>query len=133
MSTKLSLIILWILLIIGMILHFNYHVGEIFYGIDIEKPDANGEVPIGTFIIRSIFYHLPMIWILVIIYTQKPIINLLLFIISIIYLLAHISHLIGESMQSEIDLSQFSLLSLVLVVSTILCFEHYRYWRTEQG
>ena len=133
MSTKLSLIILWILLIISMILHFNYHVGEIFYGIDIEKPDANGEVPIGTFIIRSIFYHLPMVWILVIIYTKKSIINLLLFIISIIYLLAHISHLIGESMQSEINLSQFSLLSLVLVVSTILCFEHYSYWRTEQG
>ncbi len=26
---------LWIILIIMMILHFNYHVGEIFYGIDV--------------------------------------------------------------------------------------------------
>ena len=29
-------------------LHFNYHIGELFYGVDITKEDANGTVPIGT-------------------------------------------------------------------------------------
>ena len=68
MDKRIILIVLWTLCTIGMILHFNYHVGEIFYGIDIERPNANGIVPVGVFIIRSVFYHIPFVWILLIIY-----------------------------------------------------------------
>ncbi|MEM7110596.1 MAG: hypothetical protein AAF519_20370 [Bacteroidota bacterium] len=128
-SSKGRLVILWLLLVIGMILHFNYHVGEIFYGIDVVRANATGEVPIGTVIIRTIFYHLPMIWILVIIYTDKKIVRMVLLIISAVYLLAHGAHLAEELFAVEKDISQTSLLAVVLLVSGMTSVEHYKYWK----
>jgi hypothetical protein len=113
--------------VIAMILHFNYHVAEIFYGIDVVRPDAKGEVPIGLAIIRNLFYHLPMVWVLILIYFQQKWVKLFFFILSFLYLLAHISHLVGELKFA--DPSQTSLLSLMVIIASILCFEHYRYWK----
>jgi len=129
MTTKTKLIILWLVTQIGMILHFNYHIGEIFYGIDVVRPDADGKVPLGTFIIRTIYYHLPVIWILVIMYTDKKIIRLLLLITSVLYLLSHLFHWIGELMNPERGPSQLSLLGVVLLVAAFLAWEHFKYFK----
>ena len=60
-----EVITLWGLLIIAMVLHFNYHVGELFYGIDIKREGADGTIPMRAHIIKNIYYHLPIIWILI--------------------------------------------------------------------
>ncbi len=130
METKNTLITLWIIIIIGMILHFNYHIGELFYGIDIVIPETTGEVPISTFVIRTLFYHLPILFLLVIIYSKKKWINFIMLLVSCLYFLAHFSHVIGELMEPEKDISQISLLTIVLIVAGILNFEHYRFWKT---
>ena len=121
---KLRCIILWSLLIISMILHFNYHIGELFYGIDIVKENATGKVPISTFVIRTIFYHLPIVWILVLLYTERKAINFTLFIVSMAYTLAHLAHLVREL--KEPDISQSSLLTLTLVLSILLNIEQFK-------
>ncbi len=126
---KFKLILLWLFTTIGMILHFNYHVGEIFYGIDIVRPEATGEVPIGVFVIRSVFYHLPFIWMLLIVYVKNALLKPILFGISLLYLLSHGAHLAGELSQEQIDPSQTSLLALVLVVAGMLSTEHYLWWK----
>ena len=133
MTDKQKLIVLWLLTVIGMILHFNYHVSAIFYGIDVTRPNANGEMPKTLVLIRSTFYHAPMIWILIIIYAQKIWIKLALFVLSLLYWLAHLMHLIEEVSKDSKDLSQLTLLALVLVIASFLAYEHYRYWKiTEQ-
>ncbi|MGD1947843.1 MAG: hypothetical protein ACFB0A_16665 [Croceivirga sp.] len=132
MDIRTRLVILWLLTLIGMVLHFNYHVGELFYGIDIERPDANGEVPIGVFVIRSIYYHLPMIWMLFIMYGTRSWIRISLFLVAIGYSLSHFAHVIGESLNPERSLSQISLLILVFLLSMLLAFEHYNYWKLKK-
>ncbi|MEM9023589.1 MAG: hypothetical protein AAGB22_07595 [Bacteroidota bacterium] len=129
MSDQLKLILLWLLTTVGMILHFNYHVSGVFYGIDITTPGADGTVPIGVLVVRTLYYHLPVVWILLLMYVNKPGMNLTLFIISVLYLLSHGAHVAGEVSKAEKDPSQISLLSLVLLVAGMLSVEHFRYWR----
>tara|TARA_B100001287_G_C22563936_1_gene472861 strand:+ start:82 stop:417 length:336 start_codon:yes stop_codon:yes gene_type:complete len=110
-------------------LHFNYHVGEIFYGINIVRDNADGVVPIGTHIIRNIFYHLPIIWSIILILSDKKIVKSGLFFISIVYLISHLMHLVKDL--SKPDLSQTPLLFIALLVAILLSMEHYKYWKKE--
>ena len=124
-----KIIILWALLIIAMILHFNYHVGEIFYGIDIKREGADGTIPMGVHIIRNVFYHLPIIWILILSYFNTKPLRLALFIISLVYTFAHIMHLARDI--GHANLSQTPLLSLAVFVSFILNIEQFKYWKSD--
>ena len=126
-QNPLKCILFWLLLVITMMLHFNYHIGELFYGVDITKEGANGTVPIGTHIIRNIFYHLPIVWVIVLILTDAIFIRAALFIISLVYVLSHGLHLAKDL--SNPDLSQTPLLFLSLIIAILLSVEHYKYWR----
>ena len=130
-ENPLRCILYWLILVVIMILHFNYHVGELFYGIEITREGANGHIPIGTHIIRNIFYHLPLVWVIFLIFTDAKLIRAGLFFISIIYALAHGLHLFKDL--SNPDLSQTPLLSLALTVSILLCFEHYNFWKSRKN
>ena len=127
LQNPLKCIIYWLLLVIIMMLHFNYHVGEIFYGIDVAREGANGIIPIGTHIIRNIFYHLPIIWVVVLILSDKKVVKIGLFFISIVYLLSHLMHLVKDL--AKPDLSQTPLLILALLIAGLLSLEHYNYWK----
>jgi len=127
LQNPLKCIIYWVLLVIIMMLHFNYHVGEIFYGIDVARDGANGIIPIGTHIIRNIFYHLPIIWVVVLILSNKKIVKIGLFFISIVYLISHLMHLVKDLVKP--DLSQTPLLALALLIAGLLSLEHYNYWK----
>ena len=127
LQNPLRCIIYWMLLVIIMMLHFNYHVGEIFYGIDVAREGANGIIPIGTHIIRNIFYHLPIIWIVILILSDKKVVKIGLFFISIVYLISHLMHLVKDLVKP--DLSQTPLLILALLIAGLLCLEHYNYWK----
>ncbi len=126
-QSSLKCIIYWLLLVIIMVLHFNYHVGEIFYGIDVARENADGVVPIGTHAIRNIFYHLPVVWITILLTYQSNFIKVGLFIISIVYWTSHLMHFVKDL--ANPGFSQTPLLILALFISTILSFEHYKYWK----
>ena len=126
-QNPLRCILFWLLLVITMMLHFNYHIGELFYGIEITRENADGTVPSGTHIIRNIFYHLPIVWIIVLILTDAKVIRAGLFIISLVYLIAHGLHLAKDL--SNPDFSQTPLLSLSFTISVLLSIEHYKYWK----
>ncbi len=126
MNNNNKLVALWGLTVIGMILHFNYHISGIFYGIDIVKPGSNGVEPVSLIVIRTLFYHLPIVWILLILYVEKRWMNITLLVISVLYFLAHASHLAGEVLGKEKNPSQISLLFVVLIVAGLLAFEHYK-------
>lgn len=125
MANQTKLITLWGLTIIGMILHFNYHIGELFYGIDVVREDATGEEPVSVLVIRTLFYHLPMLWIVFILYACKRWMYVVLFVISILYALAHASHLFGE-LTGRLNPSQTGLLAVVFIISALLAVEHWK-------
>ncbi len=130
-ENPLRCILYWLILIVIMILHFNYHVGELFYGIELTKEGANGTIPIGTHIIRNIFYHMPILWVLTLVLTDSKLIKGGLFFISLIYAFAHGLHLLKDL--SNPNLSQTPLLSLALTVSILLSFEHYNFWKSKKN
>ena len=130
-QSPLKCIIYWLLLVIIMMLHFNYHVGEIFYGIDVVRENADGIVPVGTHVIRNIFYHLPVVWIIVLLSYQSNLVRVGLFIISVVYWMSHLMHLVKDL--ANPGFSQTPLLLLALFISTLLTLEHYKYWKTKSS
>lgn len=128
-----KLALLWLLSIVGMILHFNYHIAEMIYGVDIVKHDANGQIPIGLLVVRNVFYHLPILGIIVIMYNRKVWINLMLFVISIVYSISHLFHLAGELSKPERDYSQLSLLTIVAFISVLIVIEHFKHWKQSKS
>ncbi len=124
MKNNYRLIVLWILLVIGMILHFNYHIGGLMYGIDVVGKKADGSIPSSLILIRNIFYHLPMIWVVCLLYCSKKWGFVLFFILSILYLLANAAHLTEELFRVKKDISQITLLTTVFIISFVLSIEH---------
>jgi len=129
----LKLIILWILIIIGMILHFNYHVSEIFYGINVARPGANGIVPAGAHMIKNIFYHIPLLLVISLLYFTNTWYKLFLFIISLVFTASHIHHLAGEFKHDVYDLSQIPLLVIVLLVSLLINKASWDYYKNNNA
>ncbi len=110
-----------------MILHFNYHVGELFYGIDIKRPNADGVVPTSAAIVRFVFEILPMMLVTFILFIEKPIIRQINFYLSILFSLANLAHLVEEFMSPKLDLSQLNLLSFVFISSLLLNLASWRW------
>jgi len=124
-----KLIMLWILIIIGMILHFNYHVSEIFYGVNVAKPGTNGVVPAGAHMIKNIFYHIPLLLVISLLYFTNKWYKLFLFVTSLLFTAAHVQHLAGEFKHDTYDLSQIPLLVIVLLVSLLINKASWDYYK----
>jgi len=115
-----------------MILHFNYHIAGIFYGIDVKRPDANGTVPLSLAFIRAIFQIFPMCFCTVILCFQQRFVRQANFGLSVLYTLANIAHVIGEFLQKA-ELSQINLLMFVLVASLLLNYFAWLWLREEEA
>jgi hypothetical protein len=108
----------WLLLTLCMMLHFDYHVSDIFYGIDVKRPNANGTKPLSLVAIRFVFQILPMLLAVAMLYFQATWFRKLVFGISTLYTLANAAHLAGELTEGEP--SQLVLLSFTLLLSVLL-------------
>lgn len=126
-------IVLWILLLAGMILHFNYHVSKLFYGINVVRPGADGTIPFMAQLLKNAFYHLPMIFIVLMLYFKQKWFRLLLLLASLPYTVSHVFHVIGEFKKTHLDAAQIPLLSLMLIFSLLLNKTLWDYFRYEKN
>lgn len=126
---QIRVIVLWVVCLIGMILHFNYHVSKIFYGINVVRPGATGEISAMAHVMKSVYYHLPMIFIVAQLYVTAAWFRLTMFGISIIYSFSHVLHVVDEVTKPVLDWSQIPLLSLVLIFSVLLNWSSWMYYR----
>ena len=126
---QIRVVALWLLSLIGMILHFNYHVSKIFYGIDVVRPGATGEISAMAHLMKSVYYHFPMIFIVALLFLKQRWFLLGMIIISGIYTVSHVAHVVDELTKPKLDWSQIPLLSLVLVFSAILNWASVRYYQ----
>lgn len=115
---RIQLSLLWLVMVVGMMLHFDYHVSGIFYGIELKRANATGEFPPTIWLIRFVFQLAPMMAVTFLLFFEQQWFRVAHFGVSILYTLAHTSHLIREF--EKPDMSQLNLLSLVLVVSLLL-------------
>jgi hypothetical protein len=128
----LRVLVLWIVLLICMMLHFNYHVSKIFYGINVVRPGTDGTIPFMAQVLKNVYYHFPMIFIVALLYLKSKWFKLSLFVISIVYSLSHVVHLRDEFMKPSLDWAQVPLLSLTLVFSVLLNKASWDYFKTNE-
>ncbi|MBX2902900.1 MAG: hypothetical protein KF872_05020 [Chitinophagales bacterium] len=126
MSNQIRVTILWLVLVVCMMLHFDYHVSEIFYGIDVKRSDANGTVPNTIVVIRTLFHFLPLLYVAVLLWLESKLARLLNVVLSGLYLLSHTFHLVGE-VQKFNNPSQIVLLSVTLVLASLLVLASYKW------
>lgn len=130
-TCRIQLSLLWLLMVVGMMLHFDYHVSGIFYGIDLKRPNATGEFPPTIWLIRFVFQIAPMMAVTFLLFFEVQWFRVAHFGVSVLYTLAHASHLIREF--EKPDMSQMNLLSLVLVVSVLLNVVSWRWLKEGKG
>ncbi len=126
--TRLRILFFWVLTTVCMILHFNFHVGDLFYGINIVREGANGQKPGSLVIIRFIFEIFPLIWTVSLLYLQSIPWRRVNFFLSVPFTLAHISHVVGEL--KEGDPSQLLLLTFVMLMSFLLTLESWKWMKS---
>jgi len=119
MHNQLRIVLLWILLVICMILHFDYHVSELFYGIDIKKPGANGVIPATIVLIRTAFHFLPVLYSVGLMWWSSQKVRIVNIALSVIYALANAAHFAGEVKKGD-NPSQMILLGVAVLVSVML-------------
>jgi hypothetical protein len=131
---QIRLVIFWVLMLIAMVLHFNYHVSDIFYGIDVARPGANGKVPVAAFYTKSIFYHLPMLLILAMLYLKSQLFKWILLLVGGLYTCSHTMHLVEEITKyngSVQSITQVNLLVLVLAISVMANVEAWKWLKNK--
>lgn len=114
--------LLWLALVVGMVLHFNYGVSGLRYGIPIEQDGATGVVPWSNFTIKTVFYVVPLL--LAVGATGGPgrgyrTLNLGL---TGLFALANVMHLVTTTMMADdvLAYAQVVLLTAVVVVNVQL-------------
>ncbi|MFT4033565.1 MAG: hypothetical protein QM669_14190 [Siphonobacter sp.] len=122
---RLRILFFWVITTVCMILHFNFHVGDLFYGIDLVQSGANGQKPNSLVIIRFIFEIFPLLWATFLFYLQSIEWRRANFFLSILFTLAHIGHVLGEL--KEGDPSQLLLLTFVMGISILLTLESWKW------
>ncbi len=130
MTNQIRVTILWLVLVVCMILHFDYHVSEIFYGIDVKRPDANGTIPISILFIRSAFHFLPLLFVAALLWLKNKMVRIANFALSILYALSHASHWISELKKFD-NPSQMALLSVTFFLSLLLVFASWNWLRRD--
>lgn len=119
------------MLVICMVLNFDYHVSGIFYGIDIKKPDATGSYPPTLILIRGLFHILPMLFALApLFFSNKPV-RLALFILSVMYAPLHGFHIVGTLREVPVDPTQVQLLVFTFFVSLLLMALSWKWWKQD--
>lgn len=129
MNNQTRIAILWLIMVICMILHFNYHVSGIFYGIDVQRPDANGIQPPTLIIIRGLFHVLPMILLLVALFFDSKIVRLGTLAAAIIYVPMHAAHVVGTFKETPLDPTQLLLLVFTFVSSIVLAYTAWKWFK----
>lgn len=128
-----QVVVLWVIVLIGMILHFNYHVSKIFYGIDVARPGSDRTISPMVHVVRAAFYHLPMIFIALLLFIEAKWFRLAMFVISIPYTISHVGHVLKEFQKPAFDWSQIVLLSLILVLSIVLNVASWNYFAAKRN
>ena len=125
----LRILVLWTISVIGMILHFNYHVSKIFYGIDVVRPGADGTISAMAHLMKNVYYHFPMVFIVLLVFFHQKWFRLVMFVITLAYTFSHVLHVVDEFSKPKLDWAQIPLLSLLLIFSVALNFVSWNYFR----
>lgn len=132
MITINKIVVLWLLILIGYILHPQFYLSGLFYGMDIKLKDATGKEPVSSHIMHLIFDVLPMVIIVLCLYLTRRVYRLILLILAVLFLIANGAHLIETIEGDAGNISQITLTGFIFVLNLILVRETFK-WSKESA
>lgn len=124
-------IVLWMLITIGMLLHQFMGLHNLRFGVNVLKSGYDG-VPDVEMIKRLTLYVLPLLYISVSLYVNHKVIRLLHLIASPFYLGFHTLHFIDEWGKMK-DPVQWVLLTALVIMSALLVHSSWSWFRDENS
>lgn len=118
--SKFRIIFLWLLVLVGFMLHNGYHLAELFFGIDIKIPDANGTVPVSAHIFKIIADLPILLLILATLYSTSRMFYRFSFVCALLLCLLNAWHFVGTVSHDVRDFSQIALLLVIFIANLIL-------------
>lgn len=131
MTTINKIIVLWLLILMGYILHPQYYLSGLFYGVDVKLKSAKGIEPASSHIMHLIFNILPMVIIILCMYLSNKAYRIFLLVLTALFLIANGAHLIETLQENITDISQITLIGLIFVANLLLLAEGNK-WRREK-
>jgi len=129
MKNRIAVIIIWLMLIECMNLHYDYYVSDNFCGIanNIEQVKAGLHEASSLIIIKVACHILPLLYVLVIIFSDEKLVRNANLGLACAYTLFHGAHFSGEISQDPFNLIQVVLLAVTFFISCGLIFYSYQW------
>ncbi len=125
------LTVLWFIILVGLIYHVILHLVPIFYGIDVEKTDSTGSIPVLMVLTYSLSFFIPALGILTVQYSRRKIgalLNLVLCAIAFFVCTGHLSEIIITRAK---HIEQVFVISTLFVVSLLLVRDAIKWFRNK--
>lgn len=129
MTTTNKIVVLWMLILIGYILHSQFYLSGLFYGVDIKLKEATGKEPLSSHIMHVIFDILPMMIIVFSMYFTCRLYRIILLILTALFLIANGAHFIETIKEDADNISQATLTGYILVLNILLVREVFKWVR----
>ncbi|MBX2970286.1 MAG: hypothetical protein KF803_13030 [Cyclobacteriaceae bacterium] len=129
MKLQTKIVFLWMLVILGMLLHQFFSLHNLRFGVNVIK-NGYDAVPDMEMIKRLGLYLLPTVYMLGIMFVETRIVRLLAFAASLFYSAFHSWHFIDELGKMK-DWVQWVLLTLIIVYCLILNLASWKWYREE--
>lgn len=133
-NRQLRVAILWLVLVVGMILHSTYALSALRYGEDVSVANATGSVPWSNVWLKTTFYVVPLIMSVVTLLSATPSWRWFNFAASVAFLLANIAHVAAEGFRAfePLPIAQSILLACLAASSVPLTVLSWR-WAKERN
>lgn len=122
----LKIALLWLLIAISYSMHSIYHLSELFFGIDIKLPDANGKVPLNIHFFRIATEVFTLLMVVLTIKIKARAYNWFSFIWACLLGILNLVHFVSTFIREPSEISQIALLAFVLAVNVLLAIEIYK-------
>ncbi len=126
MTTQSKIIVLWGLFLLGMVFHSLIGLMPLFFGESVAIAESTGKMPDSMAYMSLTFYLLPMVCIIVSLYTASQWHRVMNLIVATGFASASIFHLVAEVSSGVV---QVILLTFVFIVTAILAWTSYNWVR----
>ena len=129
MKNSTKIIALWGIILIGLIFHSLIEMTPLFFGASIAIPDATGTMPASLGWFSLVFYLIPMICIVEILYLSSAWVKISNLAVSALFLLLNTVHFVEDGIIGQ-NIIQAILLLFVLFSSVLLFVASWK-WEKE--
>ncbi len=119
---RLTIAILWLIILVGLMSHTLMHLVPAFYDINIVKPNANGEMPWHMTLILGFSFLIPVASATIILCLQNNVGKIINFIFAALNLLVATGHLSEPFTARRFDAVQLFIIVPLFFVSLILTY-----------